>query len=200
MIKLKYGNTNTFFIQSSHSGLLIDTDYAGTMSAFYKALKRDGIKVKDINYVLATHYHPDHMGLISELMKQGTKLLLIDLQEDFVHDSDRIFARDRIPYTPIDETLATIISCEASRDFLMQLGISGEIISTASHSEDSVSIILDDGDCLIGNLDPSKYIEAYGENHKLKDDWDRIMSFHPKRILFSHRPERILRKEIIVLS
>ena len=192
MIKLKYGNTNTYFIQGKHSGLLVDTDYAGTMSAFYQALKHTGIQVKDIGYVLATHYHPDHIGLISELMKQGTKLLLIDVQKDFVHDSDRIFTRDKIPYTPIDETLAAIISCEASRNFLMQMGISGEIISTSSHSEDSISLLLDEGDCLIGDLEPYEYIEAYGENLKLKKDWERILSFHPKRILSAHRPERIV--------
>ena len=192
MIKLKYGNTNTFFIQGNHSGLLVDTDYAGSMSAFYRALKQSGIKVKDIGYVLATHYHPDHMGLAGELMKEGTKLLLIDVQKDFVHNSDKIFARDKLPYTPIDETLSTVISCEESRDFLMQIGIPGEIIRTASHSEDSVSLILDDGDCLTGDLEPYEYIEAYGENPKLKDDWERILSFRPKRIFFSHRPEWIV--------
>ena len=64
MIKLKYGNTNTFFIKGSQGGLLIDTDYAGTMPAFYKAMKNASIGLTDIKYVIATHYHPDHMGLI----------------------------------------------------------------------------------------------------------------------------------------
>ena len=41
MIKLKYGNTNTYFI----GGLLIDTDYAGTLPSFYKALKAAGISI-----------------------------------------------------------------------------------------------------------------------------------------------------------
>ena len=27
-----------------------------------------------------TYYHPDHIGLVSELMKQGVKLLVIDTQ------------------------------------------------------------------------------------------------------------------------
>ncbi|MBQ4046613.1 MAG: MBL fold metallo-hydrolase [Lachnospiraceae bacterium] len=192
MIKLKYGNTNTYFIQGNHSGLLVDTDYAGTMSAFYKALKHTGIQLKDIGFVLATHYHPDHMGLIGELMKQGTKLLLIDVQKDFVHDSDKLFERDKIPYTPIDEAQAVIISCEESRDFLLQMGISGEIIPTSSHSQDSVSLLLDAGDCLIGDLEPYEYIEAYEENLPLKHDWDRILSFHPKRILSAHRPDTIV--------
>ena len=52
MIKLKYGNTNTFYIPCKDGGLLIDTDYAGTLPAFYKALKYSGITVK--NYVSLT--------------------------------------------------------------------------------------------------------------------------------------------------
>ena len=132
------------------------------------------------------------MGLISELMKQGVKLLLIDTQKDYIDHSDKIFARDKIPYMPIDKMLATIISCDASRDFLKQMGISGEIVTTASHSEDSVSLILDSGDCLVGDLEPFEYIEAYGENTKLKKDWEIILSFQPERIYYSHRPEKIM--------
>ncbi len=190
MIKLKYGNTNTYFIQGNNGGLLVDTDYAETLPAFYKALKQNGIRVNDIQYVMATHYHPDHMGLISELMKQGAWLLLIDTQKDFVHFSDRLFARDKLPYTPIDETQATVISCGASRDFLMRMGIPGEIIRTASHSEDSVSLILDNGDCFVGDLEPYEYIESYGENPELKSDWERLRSFHPERIFFTHTDRR----------
>ena len=188
MIRLKYGNTNTFLVQGSIGYLLVDTDYAGTLPAFYKALKQSGIRVKDIEYVMTTHYHPDHMGLISELMKQGVKLLLIDMQKACVHYSDGIFAKDNLPYTPIDETQAAVISCEESRRFLSQMGISGEIVRTSSHSEDSVSMNLDDGDCFVGDLEPFEYIEAYGENPELKNDWDRVLSYGPKRIFYSHRP------------
>ena len=51
MRKLKYGNTNTFFVSGSSGNLLIDTDYAGTLPAFYKAIKINNIKV------LIRHYH-----------------------------------------------------------------------------------------------------------------------------------------------
>lgn len=111
MLKLRYGNTNTFLITGRAGYLLIDTDYAGTLPAFYRCIKQNGVKVADITYVLATHYHPDHMGLIPELMKQGVKLLMIDTQVDSVHFSDYIFARDRVPFEPIDEAKVTVFSC-----------------------------------------------------------------------------------------
>lgn len=192
MDKLKYGNTNTFFLPGNKGGLLIDTDYAGSLPGFYKAIKAAGIRVADIAYVLATHYHPDHMGLVGQLTELGVKLLLVDSQKESVHFSDRIFERDGLAFSAINESGATVISCEKSRELLASMGISGEIIRTPSHSEDSVSLILDDGSCFVGDLEPSEYIDAHENGAALKSDWERIMSFNPKTIYFAHRPQKSL--------
>ena len=192
MLKLKYGNTNTYFVQGEKYSLLVDTDYAGSMPAFYKAIKKAGIKVSDVSYVLATHYHPDHMGIIGELMKQGVELLLLEEQREKVHFSDNIFERERLPYIPINEVSATVIRCNESRIFLSSIGLIGEIIRTPSHSEDSVSLILDDGNCIVGDLEPIEYAEGYENNELLKKDWKQILSFAPKKVYFAHRPEKII--------
>ena len=189
MTILKYGNTNTCYIDG---GLLVDTDYAGTLQGFYRALKSCGIQIKDIRYVLATHYHPDHMGLIGELMKQGVRLLLLDTQYDHVHFSDKIFEKDKLYFEPINETAATVITCAESRAFLAGLGISGEIVSTPSHSPDSISVILDNGCCIVGDLEPMEYLEAYDDNEPLKCDWEHILGFAPKRIIYAHANEKLL--------
>ena len=192
MLKLKYGNTNTYFVQGNKCGLLVDTDYAGTLPAFYKEMKKAGIRVSDLSYVLATHYHPDHMGIIGELMKQRVELLLLEEQREMVHFSDYFFEKERLPFTPISEESATVISCSESRAFLSSIGISGEIITTPSHSIDSVSLILDDGNCIVGDLEPLEYAEGYEDNDSLKRDWERILSFAPKTVFFAHRPEKYL--------
>ena len=193
LIKLRYGMTNTFLIPGENGYLLVDTDYAGTMSGFYSAIKQNDIKVSDISYVLATHYHPDHIGLVSELMKQGVKLLVVDTQCPHIHYSDEIFARDkRLSYEPIDESDATVISCKESREFLKDLGINGEIISTASHSEDSVSLVLDEGVCIVGDLEPIDYLGGYEENVPLQQDWELVMSYNPKLIYYAHANEKVL--------
>ena len=192
MLRLKYGNTNTYFIRGSQCGLFVDTDYAGTVPAFYKAIKKAGIKVSDISYVLATHYHPDHMGIIGDLMEQGVGLLLLEEQMETVHFSDDIFKRDGFPYIPVNEKAATVIQCGESRAFLSSIGISGVIIRTPSHSKDSVSLIMDDGSCFVGDLEPLEYAEAYENNNPLKTDWDRILSFAPKTVFYAHRPEKNL--------
>lgn len=173
--------------------MVVDTDYAGTMPAFYAAIKKYNIKVKDILYILATHYHPDHIGLVSELMKQGIKLLVIDTQCSQIHYSDEIYSRDKhLNYETIDEKNAVVISWQESREFLKNLGISGEVIPTTSHSEDSISLILDNGICIVGDLEPIDYLDAYEENVALKADWEHIMSCNPKRIYYAHANEKIL--------
>ena len=193
VIKLKYGNTNTFFIRGTKGNILVDTDYAGTLPLFYKEIKKHHIEIKDITYVLATHYHPDHIGLVSELMKQGVRLLLIDTQKQYVHFSDEIFTRDkRLNYEPIDTENAVCISCKESRSFLHSIGIDGEIISTSSHSNDSISVMLDNGNCYVGDLEPIDYLAAYEDNTELEKDWKLIMSYSPKTVYYAHANEKII--------
>lgn len=188
--KPKYGNTNTYFI----NGLLIDTDYAGTLPAFFKEIKKNGISVTDIKYVLATHYHPDHIGLVGELTELGVKLLLLEHQVEYVHFSDAIFRREpRLNYKPIDENKALVIAYEESRRFLDEIGIQGEIVPTKSHSNDGIAVILDDGNCFVGDLEPIEFIGAYENNTALQRDWELILSYDPAVIHFGHANEKKMR-------
>ncbi len=193
LIKIRYGNTNTFFIKGTGAGLLVDTDFAGTLPAFYKAIKAQGIQVSDITYLLCTHYHPDHCGLASELMAQGVKLVVMEPQLGSVHYSDPIFARmPDLEYVPIEESKAVVLSSAESRSFLSKMGIDGEIISTPSHSEDSICVMLDEGICLAGDLEPYEYLAAYADNVALDLDWDKVLRYAPKRICYAHANEKVM--------
>jgi len=192
--RIKYGNTNTYLIRGTKGKLLVDTDYAGTLSGFYRAIKDIKIRLEDITYIIATHYHPDHIGLVSELMDQGVSLVIADTQLESVHYSDEIFARQpRLNYKPIEERKAKILDISESRHFLKEIGIDGEIVSTPSHSKDSISIALDEGVCIVGDLEPIDYLEAYDDNEELAKDWNLILSFKPKRVCYAHANEKIYR-------
>ena len=191
--KIKYGNTNTFLIKGTKANILIDTDYAGTLYAFYKAIKDNGIKISDIDYLLATHYHPDHIGIAGDLMEHGVKLIIMESQLHYVHYSDPVFAKEPyLNYKSIDESKGEILSFADASSFLFSIGIKGDILPAPSHSEDSIIITLDDGTVIAGDLEPYEYLEAYEENDKLKADWGKLLSLNPKRILYAHANEKIL--------
>ena len=110
-----------------------------------------------------------------------------------MHDADYIFAREQCrAFVPIDESQAEVISCAESRAFLHGLGIAGEIVATPSHSPDSISVVLDDGTCIVGDLEPPEYLAAYGQNDALAADWAHLLGHSPRRIIFAHANEKIL--------
>ncbi len=181
--KLKYGNTNTFLINN----LLFDTDMFGTLDSFFKCIKQNDVSMNEIKYVLCSHYHPDHMGLVSELMKMDVKLVLVQNQKNFVQFSDKIFEKQfGAKYVPVDENKGIVITADESRKFLEQIGIQGQIITTSSHSEDGIALILDDGNCFVGDLEPAQFVDGYENNLALKTDWENIMKCNPKTVYFGH--------------
>ena len=70
------------------------------------------------------------------------------------------------------------------------IGIDGEIVATTSHSADSISLILDSGECFVGDLEPIEYLAAYEQNEKLKYDWELVMRYAPKTIYYAHANEK----------
>ena len=165
---LKYGNTNCYYIKGKNGSILVDTDWAGTLRAFYKKVKE--LNITKIDYLLITHFHPDHIGIAQNIIDMGTKLLLIDVQKDYIHCSNKIFEKDKnISFKPIN-TEPIIISCEQSREFLNGLGIDGEIIYTPGHSEDSISLILDNGSAFVGDLYDLKSAITFNDKKKYIGD------------------------------
>lgn len=186
---LKYGNTNTYYVKGDDVGVLVDTDWAGTLPAFFKEIKRQGISIDSIKYLLITHYHPDHMGIAGELMEQGVQLVMMDIQQEYIHFSDGIFEKDkRVNYSPIDLEKAIIISCEESRSFLAQIGIPGEIIATPGHSEDSISLLLDEGIAIVGDLYPLGSASAF-QDEVINNSWKKILSYNVKKVFYGHAKE-----------
>ncbi len=108
--KLIYGNTNTFLVNRC---LLVDTDWAGTLHGFFRCIGQNGVKLKEVKYLLITHFHPDHMGIAGELAELGIKIIAVEEQREFIHDSDHIFLKDKkTNFKPIDDSRVIILSCK----------------------------------------------------------------------------------------
>ena len=183
MIELLYGKTRTYLVGGV---LLVDTDWAGTLPNLFRKLKESNISTESIRYLMITHYHPDHMGIASDLMNLGVKLVIFDVQLPYVHSSDSIYAKEKNrAYKPIHESSGNVLTCVESREFLAKLGISGEVIHTPGHSEDSVSLILDDGTAIVGDLPPYSALAAIDDD-KVQNSYKNILSHGVSCLHYGH--------------
>lgn len=195
VIDIKYSNTNTYLIKGKNKYILFDTGWAGTFNLFCKTIKEKNVSVNDIEYLFISHFHPDHMGIASQIADLGVKIVVPSLQRDYVHCSDGIFLKEgNNSFVPIDDSKLTVIEIDESRAFLKEIGIDGEIIHTPGHSEDSISILLDDGSLLVGDLNPLYELPLH-KGTTIGDTWEKLIKHNPSRIFYGHAKTYILGEE-----
>ena len=193
--ELKYSNTNTYLIEGSNGTLLFDTGWAGTFAAFCRELGEKHKALQDINYLLISHFHPDHMGIAGEIAECGPKVLVVDLQLPYIHSSDAIFEKENNRFfKPISENAMKVINVDESRAFLESIGINGEIIYTPGHSDDSISLYLDDGSLFVGDLNPLYELEMH-KGTDIEKSWNNLLSRNPSRVYYGHAKTAILKED-----
>jgi glyoxylase-like metal-dependent hydrolase (beta-lactamase superfamily II) len=76
------------------------------------------------------------------------------------------------------------LSFGESRAFLAGLGVHGEILSTPGHTDDSVTLILDEGVALTGDLAPLFTLAEDDATSRLS--WQRIREHGVTKIFPAH--------------
>jgi glyoxylase-like metal-dependent hydrolase (beta-lactamase superfamily II) len=184
IVNVGYQSTNYYAIDIKGGKLLVDCGWPGTLPQFSAELKRKGIALGDIRYLLVTHFHPDHAGLAQEIKNSGAKLILMQKQIDFIAAFSEFFRPKNYPYIEVKPDDNLVLKFEDSRKFLAGLGINGEIIHTPGHSDDSVTLILDEGFAFTGDLHPRAMLAE--EDSVSRASWDKIDQHKIIRIFPGH--------------
>lgn len=184
--ELMYSTTNTFLIRGANGLLLFDTGWAGTFRKFCREMGEKGIPVQEISYVLISHFHPDHCGIAQEIADCGATIAVMEPQRNDIHAADRVFLKEgRKDYRPVVDQKVREVALEKSREFLMEMGIEGEVIAMPGHSEDSISLCLDDGSIFVGDLNPLYELEMH-RGTEIEESWKKLLARHPKTIYYGH--------------
>ena len=193
--ELKYSNTNTYLIEGRTGRILFDTGWAGSFPAFCRCLGETGIRIGDISYILISHFHPDHMGIAQEIASHGPVIAVADVQQGSIHAADTVFEKEgNRAFQPVKDTEIRIVPVAESRAFLGECGIDGELLHTPGHSDDSISLFLDDGDLFVGDLNPLYELELHRDS-QIGRSWQNLLERRPKRVFYGHAKTAELSRE-----
>jgi glyoxylase-like metal-dependent hydrolase (beta-lactamase superfamily II) len=186
IVNVGYHATNYYVLADSSPRLLIDAGWPGSFPEMQHASNRKGIRLADIQYQLVTHYHPDHAGLAQELKRLGVKLIVIETQVAAIPLlRDHVKPQDN--FTDIMPEGNIVLSVDESRAFLEGIGIAGEIVSTPGHSDDSVTLILDEGIAFTGDLTSPLSVPENPEDLSYQS-WQRIRAKGVSIVYPGHGP------------
>jgi glyoxylase-like metal-dependent hydrolase (beta-lactamase superfamily II) len=184
IINVGYHSTNYYALEIKNGKLLFDCGWPGTMPQFMAELKRKGLTPSEIKYILVSHFHPDHTGLVQEFKNLGAKFILMESQVDFIAPLNKLNRTKNTLFAEILEDNNFILKFEETRKFLASLGLAGEIIATPGHSDDSVTLILDEGFAFTGDLPPRFVIS--NEDYITNESWNKIYKHKITRIFPAH--------------
>jgi ribonuclease/clavin/mitogillin len=184
IVNVGYRSTNYWVVSSGRSRLLVDLGWPGMVGELLHNLGRMGIPLAEIRYGVATHYHIDHAGAAQDLKARGMRLLVLEQQVDAIPGmKQHLKPTDR--YTEIVAAGNVVIRCDESRALLAELGIAGEIVPTPGHSDDSVSLVLDSGECFTGDLTLEAMVGAE-DPAVVRASWDRLRAMGARTVYGGH--------------
>lgn len=152
ILTIGYRSTNYYVVCAGATRLLVDLGWPGMLGAMKAELQRKGIALGDITHGFATHYHPDHAGLAQELKASGMTLILTPEQVDAAPAMTRWTKPDEHFVPIVVDAKTRVVPIAESRPWLATIGIAGQFVHTPGHSDDSVSLLLDDGRVFTGDL------------------------------------------------
>jgi hydroxyacylglutathione hydrolase len=162
-----FGHANVFFIQTEHGQILVDTGMPGDPKTLDEVFATAGVDPSTIGLIVVTHGHMDHMGLTAYAKEiTGAKVLCHQslsgkLASGEIEDSvaQNMMGRFINFMAGIQELTGggdiEGVQADILVDDLFDLseyGLSGKVIHTPGHSQGSLSIVLDNGETLIGDM------------------------------------------------
>lgn len=190
IVNVGYRSTNFWVVSAGTSRLLVDLGWPGRLGALLANLERKGIPFEEIRYGLATHYHLDHAGCAQDLKQRGMRLLVTHEQVQAI-PAMKQWTKPADNYLDIKTHDNVVIRTSESRALLSDMGIEGEIVYTPGHSDDSVTLVLDNGCAFSGDL-TSEAMIALEDPDVVARSWQLLRDRGVTTIYGGHGPVRPL--------
>lgn len=157
-LRLKF--VKAFLLRGARKHVLIDTGTAGNLPVIAAHLEHDGVGMKDIGLIVVTHAHADHTGSLADVVHAtGAKVAVHRLEAEYLrtgtHPPAAQNRMSRIFFRPSPKPGAAgvepkiLVNDELD---LNQYGVAGKLIWTPGHTRGSMSVVLESGEAIVGDL------------------------------------------------
>ncbi|MGB8213442.1 MAG: MBL fold metallo-hydrolase [Anaerolineales bacterium] len=173
VLKLKV--TNCYLVRAGEKYLLVDTGYEYEWELFRKRLAEVGVRLDEIGYVLITHPHDDHAGLLHQIVDTNPDIRVILSAKakgllasgKHLHSPEAGYINRRIgfllslkgrfdkqwthTFPPYYVRESDLLISNMTRFEELGLPLEGRILETPGHCPGHISVLFEDGDCLAGD-------------------------------------------------
>jgi hydroxyacylglutathione hydrolase len=196
------------YIIKDKGAIMIDGGAPKKAKEFTKAIKKVSIKPEEVQLIILTHGHWDHIASAKEIREiTGAKIALHHREKDWLENSLKPMPPG---VTTWGHILGTIIGMfmpfvhipgahvdmvlEDEELSLGEYGIPGKVIYTPGHSSGSVSVLLETGDAFVGDLAMNKFplclspgLPIFAEDwQKVEESWKLLLEQGAKTIYPAH--------------
>ena len=165
VITLHLGGRNPFksfnaYLIPGSKHVLVDPGPPGTAGELLEQLSRNRISLGDIGLIVITHGHPDQFGSAFQL-KEWTQapLAVHELDAEYVNFGSVPVLKPATRLGALFKSMFSIKATAVEPDIVLRDGDRlgryagrGRVIQTPGHTAGSISILLPDGRCIVGDL------------------------------------------------
>ena len=204
--------TNVFLIRGRTGYVLVDASFPGRADCILAALARHGVAPEDIRLILLTHGHVDHFGSAAALRERTGAPVAIHVLDaegprrgthvpDSTAPTGRLLSSlMRLP--PLQKSLAAAAGPAFEPDILFsegfrldEYGVAGRVVHLPGHTPGSVSVLLDNGEAIVGDLvmgklmglipRPGPPIVAW-DLERNRESVDKLITLAPRIVYVGH--------------